>query len=183
MGTDMQGAASSREHTDTMAGYLGCTFPTLPNVLVQEAQPSLHLEPGSLLHPVGPSPCCRTPAPWDHEVVAAAASGQFHLDAAVCLEEKHFLQGLVLTGTASFLPFFSPRNSDFTIKDSLLKSFHCTHIRDKIVSSYIQPLAEVCLHSSHFHPLNDFLGVVLPKANTAFGFDIKTSTPKNPIIN
>lgn len=33
-------------------------------------------------------------------MVAATASGQSHLDAAVYLEEKHFLQGLVLRDTA-----------------------------------------------------------------------------------
>lgn len=58
-------------------------------------------------------------------MVAATASGQFHLDAVVCLEKKHFLQGLSLRGTTFFLLFllFSG-NSDFTIKDSLLKN--CT---------------------------------------------------------
>lgn len=102
----MQGAESSREHTDSMAGDLGCTFPTARIRMYFSRKHSPHF---SLPHTVGPSPCCRTPAPWDHEVVAAAASGQFHLDAAVCLEEKHFLQGLVLRGTAFFLPFIFPQ--------------------------------------------------------------------------
>lgn len=109
MGTDMQRAESSREHTYTMAGYLGCTFPTAMIRMFFYRKHTPHFtwsKPASST--LWDTPCCRTLAPWDHEVVAATASGQSHLDAAVYLEEKHFLQGLVLRGTAFLLPFFFP---------------------------------------------------------------------------
>jgi len=88
-------------------------------------------------------------------VVAATASGQSHLDAAVYLEEKHLIQGLVLKDAGfmffrGFFPLFF-RNSKYSNRDCLFAKWYCIqymHSRLKISSSYIKPLAEVCLHSS-----------------------------------